>query len=103
MEDLSEAGLAAAGVRSVLPETQEEAEELAGLEEESAVLTAQWQAEKEKLGAQQKAKEQLDQARAELEIVQREGKLDRASADRLARHFAFEEPPIRPHRPPVVA
>jgi ATP-dependent Clp protease ATP-binding subunit ClpB len=53
--------------------------EIAELDQRSSELTAQWQAEKEKLGAQQKAKEQLDQARAELEIVQREGKLDRAS------------------------
>ena len=53
--------------------------EIAELEEQSSELTARWQAEKDKLGAQQKAKEQLDQARAELEIVQREGKLDRAS------------------------
>ena len=45
--------------------------ELADLEEESAALTARWQAEKEKLGAAAKLKEQLDQARIELEQAQR--------------------------------
>src|ERR1700726_2711994 len=47
--------------------------ELEELEERSAELTAQWRAEKDKLADAQKLKEQLDQARAELEIVQRRG------------------------------
>ncbi|HXO00856.1 MAG TPA: Clp protease N-terminal domain-containing protein, partial [Stellaceae bacterium] len=47
--------------------------ELEELEEESAELTAEWQAEKGKLAGAQKLKEQLDQARAELETVQRRG------------------------------
>ena len=52
--------------------------ELADLEEKSAELTARWQAEKEELAKAQKLKEELDQARSELEIAQREGNLERA-------------------------
>ncbi|MEE8270947.1 MAG: AAA family ATPase, partial [Alphaproteobacteria bacterium] len=53
--------------------------ELAALEETSAELTARWQAEKDKLSSSQRLKEQLDQARMELEQVQRGGDLTRAS------------------------
>ncbi len=52
--------------------------ELEDLEEESEALTAEWQAEKNKLAGAQKLKEQLDQARAELDIVQRAGNWSRA-------------------------
>src|SRR5262244_1613649 len=52
--------------------------ELTELEERSAELTAQWRAEKDKLAGAQKLKEQLDQARAELDIVQRRGDWSRA-------------------------
>ncbi len=52
--------------------------ELAELEEKASALTARWQREKEKLQRVQKLKEELDRARAELEIAQREGRLDRA-------------------------
>src|SRR5881275_381856 len=52
--------------------------ELEELEQESAELTAEWQAEKQKLASSQKLKEQLDQARAELEQVQRRGDWGRA-------------------------
>ncbi len=52
--------------------------ELKELEKQSADLTAVWQAEKQKLAGAQRLKEQLDQARSELEIVQREGDLTRA-------------------------
>ena len=52
--------------------------EIADLEEKSSGLTAQWQAEKQSLAGAQKVKEALDQARGELEIAQREGRLDRA-------------------------
>src|SRR2546421_5048 len=52
--------------------------ELQDLEQESATLTAEWQAEKGKLASSQKLKEQLDQARAELEQVQRRGDWGRA-------------------------
>ena len=53
-------------------------QELAELEQKSAELTAQWRAEKEKLAGAQKLKEQLDQARIELEQVQRRGDWARA-------------------------
>ncbi len=52
--------------------------ELVGLEEESDGLTARWQAEKEKLAGSQKLKEQLDQARFDLETAQRGGDLAKA-------------------------
>jgi ATP-dependent Clp protease ATP-binding subunit ClpB len=53
--------------------------ELAELEEKSTSLTAAWQAEKEKLAEGQKLKEQLDAARAQVEVAQRNGDLARAS------------------------
>jgi ATP-dependent Clp protease ATP-binding subunit ClpB len=52
--------------------------ELAELEEKSASLTARWHAEKDKLGAEQKLKEQLEAARNELVQVQRRGEYQRA-------------------------
>src|SRR5438874_6180465 len=52
--------------------------ELEELEQRSAELTAEWQAEKQKLASSQKLKEQLDQARAELEQAQRRGDWARA-------------------------
>ncbi|MDC9700776.1 MAG: ATP-dependent chaperone ClpB [Alphaproteobacteria bacterium] len=53
--------------------------ELAGLEEESAGLTGQWRTEKEKLLQVNKIKEQLDQARNDLEKARRSGDLGKAS------------------------
>ena len=53
-------------------------EELAGLEEESAGLTQRWQAEKDKLSDATKLKEQLDDARVQLEQAQRRGDLAKA-------------------------
>ena len=52
--------------------------ELAELMERSAELTAKWQAERDKLASARELKEQLDHARAELEIAKREGDLARA-------------------------
>ncbi|UVO50443.1 ATP-dependent chaperone ClpB [Sphingomonas sp. SUN019] len=52
--------------------------ELANLEQQSAELTQRWQAEKDKIGAEAKLKEQLDAARTALEQAQREGDLARA-------------------------
>ena len=52
--------------------------ELANLEEQSASLTTRWQAEKEKIHAEAKTKEQLDAARLSLEQAQRAGDLARA-------------------------
>jgi ATP-dependent Clp protease ATP-binding subunit ClpB len=56
--------------------------ELAGLEEESSRLTAQWMAEKEKLGRAADLKKQLDEARNALATAQRAG--DWAKAGELA-------------------
>ena len=53
-------------------------EELVELEEKSGSLTAQWQAEKDKLSGQQKLKEELDAARLALEHAQRDGDLAKA-------------------------
>jgi ATP-dependent Clp protease ATP-binding subunit ClpB len=53
-------------------------EELANLEQQSAELTQRWQAEKEKISAEAKLKEQLDHARLELEQAQRSGDLAKA-------------------------
>src|SRR5688500_9365872 len=53
-------------------------EELANLEQQSAEITQRWQAEKDKIQAEGKLKEQLDQARLELEQAQRAGDLARA-------------------------
>ena len=52
--------------------------ELAALEEQSAALTARWEAEKGKLNAAQTLKEKLDAARSDLATAQREGRYDRA-------------------------
>jgi len=52
--------------------------ELANLEQQSAELTQRWQAEKDKIAGEAKIKEQLDQARLELEQAQRSGDLARA-------------------------
>ncbi|WP_170005527.1 ATP-dependent chaperone ClpB [Pseudopontixanthobacter vadosimaris] len=53
-------------------------EELANLEQKSSELTARWQTERDKIAAEGRLKEQLDQARLELEQAQREGDLARA-------------------------
>jgi len=53
-------------------------QEIVELERQSADLTAQWRAEKEKLASVQRLQEQLDQARSELDSVQRRGDLTRA-------------------------
>ncbi|PZU07519.1 ATP-dependent chaperone ClpB [Sphingomonas sp.] len=52
--------------------------DLAQLEEESAGLTQRWQAEKDKLNAETKVKEQLDQARMALDQAQRAGDFTKA-------------------------
>ena len=52
--------------------------ELANLEQQSAELTQRWQAEKDKISAEAKLKEQLDAARLELEQAQRAGDLAKA-------------------------
>ena len=52
--------------------------DLADLQDRSATMTAQWQAERDKLASARDVKEQLDRARADLEIAKREGNLARA-------------------------
>jgi ATP-dependent Clp protease ATP-binding subunit ClpB len=52
--------------------------ELTALEEESAELTAKWQAEKQKLGLAADLKKELDEARNELAIAQRKGEFQKA-------------------------
>ena len=52
--------------------------ELADLEAKSTAMTEAWQAEKDSLAGSTKIKEQLDQARTELDIAQRKGDLARA-------------------------
>ncbi|MBC7153718.1 MAG: ATP-dependent chaperone ClpB [Rhodobacteraceae bacterium] len=52
--------------------------ELSGLQERSSEMTAQWQAERDRLNAARDLKEQLDRARAELDAAKREGNLARA-------------------------
>ncbi|MGH1331632.1 MAG: ATP-dependent chaperone ClpB [Paracoccaceae bacterium] len=52
--------------------------ELGGLQEKSDAMTAQWQAERDKLEGARDIKEQLDRARADLDAAKREGNLARA-------------------------
>jgi ATP-dependent Clp protease ATP-binding subunit ClpB len=53
-------------------------DEIGALEQESAVLTTEWQAEKTRLNQGRGLKEQLEAARTELESVQRKGDWTRA-------------------------
>ena len=52
--------------------------ELSGLQEKSAELTAQWQAERDRLASARDIKEKLDRARIELENAKRAGDLAKA-------------------------
>jgi len=52
--------------------------DLANVEQQSAELTQRWQAEKDKIGAEAKLKEQLDAARIALDQAQRSGDLAKA-------------------------
>jgi len=52
--------------------------DLANLQDRSSEMTAQWQAERDKLAGARDLKEQLDKARAELDIAKREGNLGKA-------------------------
>jgi ATP-dependent Clp protease ATP-binding subunit ClpB len=52
--------------------------DLANLEQQSAEITQKWQAEKDKINAEAKIKEQLDAARSALELAQRSGDLAKA-------------------------
>lgn len=52
--------------------------ELSDLDEKSTALTAQWQAEKQKLGEAAELKQKLEVARTQLDIAQRNGEYQRA-------------------------
>ncbi|MEQ3708686.1 ATP-dependent chaperone ClpB [Tateyamaria sp.] len=52
--------------------------DLANLSQRSSEMTAQWQGERDKLAGARDLKEQLDQARAALDIAKREGNLGKA-------------------------
>ncbi|MEO1140187.1 MAG: AAA family ATPase, partial [Pseudomonadota bacterium] len=52
--------------------------ELADMQERSSQMTAQWQAERDKLASARDIKEQLDRARIELDHAKREGNLAKA-------------------------
>src|SRR6056297_877873 len=52
--------------------------ELSELQQKSSEMTAQWQAERDRLESGRDLKEKLDRARAELETAKREGNLTRA-------------------------
>ena len=60
--------------------------ELVGLEKQSADLTSRWQAEKEQLHSAQKIKEQIEQARAELEAGAAQGRIHPRGRTDLQRH-----------------
>jgi ATP-dependent Clp protease ATP-binding subunit ClpB len=53
--------------------------ELADLQEKSDAMTAAWKAETEQVAGAQKLKEELDQAKSDVEVAQRNGDLRRAS------------------------
>ncbi|MDF7674061.1 ATP-dependent chaperone ClpB [Acetobacteraceae bacterium ESL0709] len=53
--------------------------ELAELQEKSDTMSVAWHAEKDRVNAIQKLKEQLDNARSEVEVAQRQGNLQKAS------------------------
>ncbi|WP_417307753.1 ATP-dependent chaperone ClpB [Devosia sp.] len=53
-------------------------QELADLEDEAGALNARWQNEKERMQGSQKLKEELDKARTDLELAQRQGDLAKA-------------------------
>ena len=65
--------------------------ELGGLEERSAEMTARWRAERDKLKGAAELKEQLDQARVELENVKRQGEPGAGGRARLRHHPAARE------------
>ncbi|XAT59631.1 ATP-dependent chaperone ClpB [Rhodobacteraceae bacterium Araon29] len=52
--------------------------DLSELQDKSTTMTAQWQAERDKLAGARDLKEQLDRARADLELAKRDGNLARA-------------------------
>ena len=94
-------------------------EELSDLEKKYADMTSVWQAEKDTLTSANKLKEQLDQARQELEMAQRQGNFAKAGeiqygvipglekqlseADALAENRMVEEAVTDSHIAQIVA
>src|SRR6056297_3342252 len=66
-------------------------EELGELERKSADLTSVWQAEKDSLASANRLKEQLDQARQELDIALRQGDLGKAGEIQYGRIPQLEQ------------
>ena len=64
--------------------------ELSDLQQQSAELTAQWQAERDRLEGARELKEQLDRARADLEIAKRDGNFAKAGELQYGRIPALE-------------
>ena len=73
--------------------------ELANLEQQSAELTQRWQAEKDKIAGEARIKEQLDQARLELEQAQRSGDLAKAGELQYGRIPELEKQLAEARRP----
>ncbi len=69
--------------------------ELAELEEKSNAMTAAWQAEKEKVAETKRLKEQLDQARSDVEVAQRRGDLATRIGATLWRDPGYREEACR--------
>ena len=65
--------------------------ELSELQQQSATLTAQWQAERDKLASARDIKEQLDRARADLDIATRQADYARAGELQYATIPALEK------------
>ncbi|MEY4983488.1 MAG: ATP-dependent chaperone ClpB [Pseudomonadota bacterium] len=65
--------------------------ELAELQQQSAEMTAKWQAERDSLEKARDLKEQLDRARAELELAKREGDFARAGELQYGRIPSLEK------------
>jgi len=65
--------------------------ELSDLQQQSAEMTAQWQAERDRLEGARKLKENLDQARADLEIAKRDGNFAKAGELQYGRIPALEK------------
>ena len=75
-------------------------EEMANLKEESAAMTAHWQAEKEAIATIQRLKGELEQQRSEAERLARDGDLAGVLGDHLRRHPRARAPGRGGHRPP---
>ena len=73
--------------------------ELSELKQESAELTARWQAERDKLAGASAIKEQLEQARNDLENAKRQGDLAKAGSSPMASFRTWRRSSARPRAP----